>query len=226
MCNFSQSSLICRHCCLIFSINVNLWLCLLEHPAQPDIATASANGMGLGAGLSVCLTNGESGNLVLYHKIIQTHNLILSVYRVCAVFMKVKLKLFRNFFGLATDYNAKSIIFFYFCLTQYKFLKNLVAFFTFIAYFTFNHHVPPKQRLFKLLWFTRANLTAFIFCLAIMNILHQSVMRNRHMHVLNISLCWTATSCYGSDFCFIFYIKSINKVSNNTAVETHGLCME
>ncbi len=103
-----------------------MWLCLLEHPAQPDIATASANGMGLGAGLSVCLTNGESGNLAYYYRIIQTHNPILSVYRVFAVYMKVKLKLFSNFFGLATDYTAKSIK--KNCLTQYKCLKNLAAF--------------------------------------------------------------------------------------------------
>ncbi len=143
--------------------------------------------MGLGAGLSVCLTNGESGNLVLYHKIIQTHNLILSVYMVCAVFMKVKLKLFRNFFGLATDYNAKSIKKKYFCLTQYKCLKNLVAFFTFIAYFTFNHQVPPKQRLFKLLWFTRANLTAFIFCVLRLWIYYTSLLC-----VIDTCMYWTS----------------------------------
>ncbi len=63
-----------------------MWLCLLEHPAQPDIATASANGINLGAGLSVCLTNGESGNLAYYYRIFQTHNPILCLEGFCSVY--------------------------------------------------------------------------------------------------------------------------------------------
>ncbi len=120
MCNFSQSSLICRHCRLIFSINVKT-VALFVRASCPAWHSNSLNQWhGFGAGLSVCLTNGESGNLGLYYRIIQTQNHILSVYRVFAVFMKVKLKFFRNFFRLPTDHTAKKK---FFRLTQYKCLK-------------------------------------------------------------------------------------------------------
>ncbi len=100
--------------------------------------------------------------------------------------MKVKLKLFSNFFGLATDYTAKSIK--KIVLPSTNVLKiwqhsNV----TFITYFTFNHHVPPKQRLFKLLWFTRANLTAFIFCVLRLWIYYTSLLC-----VIDTCMYWTS----------------------------------
>lgn len=53
-------------------------------------------------------------------------------------------------------------------------------------------------------------------------------MRDLHMHVLYISQCLTATSCYGSRVLLYFLNqKHISKAGNyTTTVETHGLCTD